>query len=99
MVVCISSCSRYTKYYLFLFGSVMVRQDYFTYCEQSVIKWAKKQQYCRFGNFCKIFISRIFISRLIGEFLNLRASIQFIKIKLSKIVVFNISENFEFARQ
>ena len=48
--------------------------------------------YCRFGNFREIFISRIFISRLIGEFLNSQASIQFIKIKLSKIVVFNISK-------
>ena len=41
--------------------------------------------YCRFGNFREIFISRIFNSRLIGEFLNSPSSIQFIKIKLSKI--------------
>ena len=46
-----------------------------------------------------IFISRIFNFQIIGEFLNSRVSIQSIKIKLSKMGVFNISENFEFARQ
>ena len=46
-----------------------------------------------------IFISQIFNFRIIGEFLNSRGSIQLIKIKLSKMGVFNISENFDFARK
>ena len=46
-----------------------------------------------------IFITGIFKFPFIGEFLNLRASIQLIEIKLSKIGVFTISKNFEFARQ
>ena len=56
-------------------------------------------RYCRFRNFRVIFISRIFNFRSVGKFLNSRASIQLIKIKQSKIGVFNICENFEFARQ
>ena len=45
---------------------------------------------CRFGNFREILISRIFISRLIGEFLNSRASINLLESmsKFVKILVF-----------
>ena len=55
--------------------------------------------YCRFGNFRVIFISRFFNFRIICKLMNSRVSVLLSQIAYLNIGVFIIGENFEFARQ